>query len=119
MAEMKRLADLKAEQEKTEQRLKALSNKELKDQAAQLAAYEAKMAKMLEEYNHYITFREPSSSLGVMASRGLVIKEPESWIFFYNGNFDLVLQREEEFNLATTTQLIKTQSAIQRCTSEA
>nr|GFC20728.1 hypothetical protein [Tanacetum cinerariifolium] len=32
---------------------------------------------------------------GVVASDGLVISESESWIFFYNGNFDLVFQREE------------------------
>ncbi|GJZ14938.1 hypothetical protein Tco_0550615 [Tanacetum coccineum] len=31
-----------------------------------------------------------------------------------NGNFDLVFQREEEFHLATTTQLIRLQNAIQR-----
>ncbi|GJS69564.1 retrovirus-related pol polyprotein from transposon TNT 1-94 [Tanacetum coccineum] len=35
-------------------------------------------------------------------------------IFFYNGTFNLVFQREEEFHLATTTQLIRTQNAIQR-----
>ncbi|GJV63052.1 hypothetical protein Tco_1473880, partial [Tanacetum coccineum] len=29
----------------------------MKAQAAKLAEYEAKRAKMLEEYNHYITFR--------------------------------------------------------------
>ncbi|GJY16706.1 hypothetical protein Tco_0387128 [Tanacetum coccineum] len=44
----------------------------------------------------------------VEGSRRLVIKEPESRIFFYNGNFNLVFQREEEFHLATTDQLIRT-----------
>ncbi|GKC42230.1 hypothetical protein Tco_1059952 [Tanacetum coccineum] len=43
--------DLKAEQEKTKRKLKALSNEELEAQAAQLAAYEAKRKRMLEEYN--------------------------------------------------------------------
>ncbi|GJW02949.1 hypothetical protein Tco_1561805 [Tanacetum coccineum] len=38
----------------------------------------------------------------VVPSEGLVIKEPESGILFYNGNFDLVFQREEEFHLTTT-----------------
>ncbi|GKB73628.1 hypothetical protein Tco_0935040 [Tanacetum coccineum] len=33
---------------------------------------------------------------------------------FYNGNFDLVFQREEEFHLATTAQLIRHQNAIKR-----
>ncbi|GKB66314.1 hypothetical protein Tco_0927726 [Tanacetum coccineum] len=56
---------------------------------------------------------------GVMGSRGLVISEPKLGIFFYNDNFDLMFQREEEFHLATTSQLIRTQSAIQRGTSEA
>ncbi|GJX42248.1 hypothetical protein Tco_0257238 [Tanacetum coccineum] len=56
---------------------------------------------------------------GVEGPRGLVIREPESGIFFYNGNFNLVFQREEEFHLATIVQLIRTQSAIQRDTLEA
>ncbi|GJW64166.1 hypothetical protein Tco_0116050 [Tanacetum coccineum] len=47
----------------------------------------------------------------VVPSEGLVIKEPKAGIFFYNGNFDLVFQREEEFHLATTPQLIKIQNS--------
>ncbi|GKD02728.1 hypothetical protein Tco_1177702 [Tanacetum coccineum] len=39
----------------------------------------------------------------VEGSRGLVIREPESGIFFDNGNFDLLFQREEEFHLAITS----------------
>ncbi|GJU76391.1 hypothetical protein Tco_1273461 [Tanacetum coccineum] len=57
--------------------------------------------------------------LGIKGSRGQVIREPESGIFYYNGNFDLVFQREEEFHLATNTQLIRLQGAIQRGTPEA
>nr|GEV41663.1 hypothetical protein [Tanacetum cinerariifolium] len=57
LTEMKSLADLKAYHEKTKKKLKALSNEELKAWATQLVAYEAKRAKMLEEYNHYNTFR--------------------------------------------------------------
>ncbi|GJX69738.1 hypothetical protein Tco_0305465 [Tanacetum coccineum] len=45
--------------------------------------------------------------LGIEGRQGLVIREPESGIFFYNGNWDLVFQREEEFHLATTAQLIR------------
>ncbi|GJW08454.1 hypothetical protein Tco_1570877 [Tanacetum coccineum] len=48
----------------------------------------------------------------VVRLEGLVIREPESWISIYNGNFDLVFQREEKFHLATTTQLIRVQNAI-------
>ncbi|GKC53196.1 hypothetical protein Tco_1075941 [Tanacetum coccineum] len=44
---------------------------------------------------------------GVIGSPGLVITEPEAGIFYYNGNFDLVFQRENEFHLATTAQLIR------------
>nr|GEX72240.1 hypothetical protein [Tanacetum cinerariifolium] len=55
----------------------------------------------------------------IVGSRGQVIREPKLGIFFYNGNFDLVFQRKEEFRLATTAQLIKQQSAIQRGTLEA
>ncbi|GJW42856.1 hypothetical protein Tco_0071655 [Tanacetum coccineum] len=57
MKEIKRLAALKLEKEKSEKRLKLLTHEELKAQATELAAYEAKRAKMLEEYNHYINFR--------------------------------------------------------------
>nr|GEU91765.1 leucine-rich repeat protein [Tanacetum cinerariifolium] len=37
-------------------------------------------------------------------------QEPEPGIFFYKCNFDLVFQREEEFHLATTAQLIRLQN---------
>ncbi|GJR59843.1 retrovirus-related pol polyprotein from transposon TNT 1-94 [Tanacetum coccineum] len=57
MEEIKRLADLKAKKEKSEKRLKVLTVEELKAHAAELDAYEAEKAKMLKEYNHYISFR--------------------------------------------------------------
>ncbi|GKB60529.1 hypothetical protein Tco_0916715 [Tanacetum coccineum] len=44
---------------------------------------------------------------GVEGRKGLVIKEPEEGIFYYNGNFDLVFQRVSELHLATTAQLIR------------
>ncbi|GJX54992.1 putative reverse transcriptase domain-containing protein, partial [Tanacetum coccineum] len=43
----------------------------------------------------------------VKGRKGLVIREPESAVFFYNGNFDLAFQIEKEFHLATTPQLIR------------
>nr|GEU48677.1 retrovirus-related Pol polyprotein from transposon TNT 1-94 [Tanacetum cinerariifolium] len=52
--------------------------------------------------------------LRVEGRKGLVIKEPESGIFFYNDTFDLVFQREEEFYLDTTTQWIRICNSIQR-----
>ncbi|GJY69137.1 hypothetical protein Tco_0472119 [Tanacetum coccineum] len=56
---------------------------------------------------------------GVVASRGLVITEPELGILYYNGNYDIVFQRENEFHLATTSQLIRLLNDIQRNSSEA
>nr|GFC47717.1 hypothetical protein [Tanacetum cinerariifolium] len=51
-------------------------------------------------------------SAGVVGSHGLVINEPEADIFVYNGCFKLIFQRENEFYLTATTQLIKIQNAI-------
>nr|GEZ85437.1 hypothetical protein [Tanacetum cinerariifolium] len=55
---------------------------------------------------------------GVIGSPGLVITEPEAGIFYYNGNFDLVFQRENEFHLATTAQLIRQLDHIKKDTPE-
>ncbi|GKE82166.1 hypothetical protein Tco_1552166, partial [Tanacetum coccineum] len=55
---------------------------------------------------------------GVVGSPGLVINEPKAGIFYYNGNFDLVFQRENEFHLATTAQLIRQLKHIKRDTPE-
>ncbi|GJW35800.1 hypothetical protein Tco_0058720 [Tanacetum coccineum] len=57
--------------------------------------------------------------LRVEGRKGLVIREPESGVLFYNGNFDMVFQREEEFHLATTPQLIRLQNGILIGTPEA
>ncbi|GJR47580.1 hypothetical protein Tco_1315683 [Tanacetum coccineum] len=63
-------------------------------------------------------YRNLIPSQGVVGSRGLVITKPEARIFFYNGNFDLDFQRDNEFHLAISQHLIRTQSAIQRNTLE-
>ncbi|GJR67379.1 hypothetical protein Tco_0013444 [Tanacetum coccineum] len=52
--------------------------------------------------------------LKVEGRKRLVITEPGSGVFFYNGSFDLVFQREEEFHLATTPQLIRLHNGILR-----
>ncbi|GJR69565.1 hypothetical protein Tco_0015630 [Tanacetum coccineum] len=58
MEEIKRLAELKAEKEKSDKRpKKVMTPDKLKAQAEGLARYEAKRAKMLEEYNHCISFK--------------------------------------------------------------
>ncbi|GKC01975.1 hypothetical protein Tco_0993585, partial [Tanacetum coccineum] len=51
--------------------------------------------------------------------RDLVIRKPEAGIFYYNGNFDLVFQRESGFYLATTVQMVRFQNDIIRGTPEA
>ncbi|GJR27140.1 hypothetical protein Tco_1103372 [Tanacetum coccineum] len=57
--EIKRLADLKAKKEKYEKKLKkVLTPEQRKAQQEELAAYEAKKAKMIGEYNNNITFRD-------------------------------------------------------------
>nr|GEW73355.1 hypothetical protein [Tanacetum cinerariifolium] len=98
--EMKRLADLKAEKEKSEKSLQKIMN------PATIRAQAQKMAENL--------IPPPC----IKGSRGRVIREPKSRIFYYNGNFDLVFQREEEFHLATTVELIRLHGAIQRGTLE-
>ncbi|GJV44519.1 hypothetical protein Tco_1429055 [Tanacetum coccineum] len=49
---------------------------------------------------------------GVVPIQGLVINEPESGIFFMNGNTYIAFQRESEFHLTPTTQLIRIQNQI-------
>nr|GEW42848.1 hypothetical protein [Tanacetum cinerariifolium] len=51
-------------------------------------------------------------SPGVVPIEGLVINEPESGIFFMNGNTDIAFQRESEFHLTPTIQLIRIQKQI-------
>ncbi|GKA50621.1 RNA-directed DNA polymerase, eukaryota [Tanacetum coccineum] len=166
LEEMKRLKALKTENEKSKMKLKkVMTLTKIKAQAQRLAEYEAKRAKMLKEYNHYITYRadpplinkmgyrisniktqagklgipplpelldfglstaekkqKRSSEIikeifvkedivvdemymnlvpppGVEGSRGLVIREPESRIFFYNGNFDLAEEMFKKMEL--------------------
>ncbi|GJR89708.1 hypothetical protein Tco_0213719 [Tanacetum coccineum] len=56
--ELKRISDLKAEKEKSEQQLRKMFNQPtLKAQAEKWTEHEAKKAKMIEEYKHQISFR--------------------------------------------------------------
>ncbi|GJU55334.1 hypothetical protein Tco_1229048 [Tanacetum coccineum] len=58
LKEMKRLADLKAEKEKSEKFLKKILNPAtIRAQTQKMAEHEAKRQKMLDEYNHQISFR--------------------------------------------------------------
>ncbi|GJY15707.1 hypothetical protein Tco_0386129 [Tanacetum coccineum] len=57
LKEMKRLADLKAEKEKSEKYLKKILNPAtIRAQTHKMAKHEAKRQKMLDEYNHQISF---------------------------------------------------------------
>nr|GEV26485.1 retrovirus-related Pol polyprotein from transposon TNT 1-94 [Tanacetum cinerariifolium] len=49
---------------------------------------------------------------GIMPIQGVVINEPESEIFFMNGNTDIGFQRESEFHLTLTVELIRLQKQI-------
>nr|GEX38391.1 hypothetical protein [Tanacetum cinerariifolium] len=44
---------------------------------------------------------------GIMPIQGLVINEPESGIFFMNGNTNIDFQRERKFHLTPTIELIR------------
>ncbi|GJT03946.1 hypothetical protein Tco_0838408 [Tanacetum coccineum] len=221
LKEMKRLAYLKAEKEKSEKFLKKILNPAtIRAQTQKMAEHEAKRQKMLDEYNHQISFRAdqlpitkisyvvnpnkeatmkitrgdkplnlivhpnfrlktlgfsewleslrakfqwvinqtrklglpPPPALatfgmtaedkkrkkteilkevfvtknitvdgmqrnlipppGVVSIEGLVINKPELGIFFMNRNTDIAFQRESEFHLTPTVQLIRIQNQI-------
>ncbi|GKE34846.1 hypothetical protein Tco_1454168 [Tanacetum coccineum] len=116
-------------------------------QAQKIVEYEAKRAKMLAEYNHCITYRTDKRpitkinyridrvskeatmrierdnqplSLVVLQKFGLKQLGFSEWIEVHTlASKGKVFQRENEFHLATTVQLIRQQSAIQRGTLEA
>nr|GEX55582.1 hypothetical protein [Tanacetum cinerariifolium] len=48
----------------------------------------------------------------IMPIQGVVINEPESEIFFVNENTDIGFQRESEFHLNPTVELIRLQNQI-------
>nr|GEX41208.1 retrovirus-related Pol polyprotein from transposon TNT 1-94 [Tanacetum cinerariifolium] len=51
-------------------------------------------------------------SLGIVSIQGVFINEPKSGIFFMNGNTDMGFQRESEFHLTPTVELIRLQNQI-------
>ncbi|GJU23422.1 transposase, MuDR, plant, partial [Tanacetum coccineum] len=63
--------------------------------------------------------RNITPPVGVEGKNGKVIREPEAGFFYYNGNFDLVYQRESEFHITSTVQLIRLQRRIVRDSPEA
>ncbi|GJU51031.1 hypothetical protein Tco_1220586 [Tanacetum coccineum] len=59
-----------------------------------------------------LTTEEKKKEKDIVPQRWLVIKESESGIFFINKNMDIAFQRESEFHLTPTVQLIRTQNQI-------
>ncbi|GKC97435.1 hypothetical protein Tco_1167710 [Tanacetum coccineum] len=108
LKEMKRLADLKAEKEKSKKLLKKILNPAtIRAQTQKMAEHEAKSKipvaedkkrkriEILKEV--FVTenvivdglHRNLVPPLGIEGRQRLVIREPKSGIFFYNGNWDL------------------------------
>ncbi|GJY60996.1 hypothetical protein Tco_0461653 [Tanacetum coccineum] len=173
--EMKRLNDLKAEQEKSEHKLRNLFNPAtLKDQAQKWTKHEAKeetrkitrgnnplnlivrpnfrlktlgfsewlevhalaskksgtlnnlllqkkkrkRTKLIKEVFVTENVRVDGMDMNlippprIMPIQGLVINKQESRIFFMNGNTDIGFQRENEFHLTLTVELIRVQKQI-------
>ncbi|GJT80721.1 hypothetical protein Tco_1055063 [Tanacetum coccineum] len=65
------------------------------------------------------TQRNLTPPLGVIGKKGLVIREPEARFFYFNANFDLVFQRELEFHVTSTVQLIRLLKHINQDSPEA
>ncbi|GKC93024.1 hypothetical protein Tco_1158466 [Tanacetum coccineum] len=64
--ETKRLPDMKAKREKAEKNIKRILTPELlKAQEEELVVIKAKQVKMMDEYNHYINFRDDPLPINV------------------------------------------------------
>nr|GEV02617.1 copia protein [Tanacetum cinerariifolium] len=117
--ELRKIKLLKAEKEKSDKELrtKEVTLRITRDNdPTTLTVYEKFGLKMLGLTDGIEV--HALASKGVIGSLGLVITEPEAGFFYYNRNFDLVFQREHEFHLASTTQLIKQLKHIKRDTLE-
>ncbi|GJT67578.1 hypothetical protein Tco_1019058 [Tanacetum coccineum] len=98
--EMKRLADLKAEKEKSEQELRKMFNQAtLKAQAQKWTEHEAKKVKMMEEYNHQISFR--ADQLPITKISYVVNPNKEETIKITRGDNPLNLIVHPNFRLKT------------------
>nr|GEW88379.1 hypothetical protein [Tanacetum cinerariifolium] len=95
---MKRLADLKAKKDKSEQSLKNIMNPATtKAQAQKIVEYEAKKAKMLDEYYHQMTHR--ADQLPVLKIGYRVNSSKEASMRNTRGNDPLNLTMCERFRL--------------------
>nr|GEU93963.1 hypothetical protein [Tanacetum cinerariifolium] len=87
---------------------------QLKAQEEELVTYEAKRAKISDEYNHCINFRDDPLPITKFSYRvNNSTKEATMRITRNNQPLNLkIYDKENEFHLATTAQLIKIQNAI-------
>ncbi|GJZ78671.1 hypothetical protein Tco_0643508 [Tanacetum coccineum] len=98
--EMKRLADLKAEKEKSEKSLHDILNPAIiRAQAQKMAEYEGKRKKMLDEYNHQISHRVDQLPITKISYR--VNSSKEASMRIIRGNDPLNLTVYEKFRLKT------------------
>ncbi|GKE54636.1 hypothetical protein Tco_1489792, partial [Tanacetum coccineum] len=63
--------------------------------------------------------RNITPPLGINGKSGMVIKEPMAGFLYLNGNFDLLFQRDSEFYITGTVQLIRLQRRIIKDSLEA
>ncbi|GJU38533.1 hypothetical protein Tco_1191490 [Tanacetum coccineum] len=95
-----RISDLKAEKEKSEQELRKLLNQvTLKAQAHKWTKHKAKKAKMMEEYNHQISYR--ADPLPITKISYVVNSRKEATIKITRGNNPLNLIVHPNFRLKT------------------
>nr|GEU71409.1 hypothetical protein [Tanacetum cinerariifolium] len=100
LKEMKRLADLNAEKEKSEKSLQKIMNPAIiRAQAQKMAEYEAKRKNMLDECNHYISYRVDQLPITKISYRVNASKEASMRITI--GNDPLNLTIYEKFRLKT------------------
>ncbi|GJR08155.1 hypothetical protein Tco_0790807 [Tanacetum coccineum] len=98
--ELKRISDLKAEEEKSEQELRKLLNPAtLKAQAQKWIEHEAKKAKMMKEYNHQISYR--ADPLPIIKISYVVNSRKEATMKITRGDNPLNLIIHPNFRLKT------------------
>nr|GEV75580.1 hypothetical protein [Tanacetum cinerariifolium] len=130
--EMKRLANLKAEKEKSEKSLqKTMNPATIRAQAQKMAEYEAKMKKMLDEYNHQISYMIDQLPITKISYKVNSFKEASMRIAIGNDPLNLTvyekiilktlglvnglnISERRRIHLATTVELIRLHGAIQR-----
>nr|GEU77613.1 uncharacterized mitochondrial protein AtMg00810-like [Tanacetum cinerariifolium] len=101
---LKRLSDLKAEKEKSEQELKKIFNQAtLKAQTRKWTKHEAKKAKMMKEYNHQISFR--ADPLPITKISYVVDSNKEATMKITRGDNPLNLIVHPNFRLRTLLEV--------------